>query len=92
MKFLTIKNNKIIGIRYGNEIINGEIESGIGELGQILLEDGTFIDDPQDIIDQQNAEKESKKRELIEKMIIANALRDDELWLNLKNEYDLLED
>jgi len=35
--------NKVIGIRYGSEIVEGEIESDIGELGQIMQPDGTFV-------------------------------------------------
>lgn len=45
------ENNKVIAIRYGAEPVDGEIKSDIGEIGQIRLEDGTFVDpDPEDII------------------------------------------
>ena len=37
-------DGKIIAVRYGHEIAIGEIESEIGELGQIMQSDGTFID------------------------------------------------
>lgn len=36
-------NNVIIGIRYGEKITEGEIESEKGEIGQILQKDGTFV-------------------------------------------------
>lgn len=36
-------NNKVISIRYGQSIVEGEIQSDIGELGQIRQSDGTFI-------------------------------------------------
>lgn len=45
MRFITLnKNNRIIGIRFGEKIVEGEIQSDIGELGQIMKENGTFID------------------------------------------------
>ena len=44
------KTKQIISIRYGSEIVAGEIESELGELGQIMQEDGTFIT-PEPIID-----------------------------------------
>ena len=37
------ENNVVVGIRYGSEIVEGEIESDIGELGQIMQPDGTFV-------------------------------------------------
>lgn len=39
------ENNKITSIRIGKTIVDGEIESNIGELGQIKQLDGSFIDD-----------------------------------------------
>lgn len=39
-------NNKVIGVRTAQTIVDGEIESETGELGQIMQPDGTFIDDP----------------------------------------------
>lgn len=45
-RYITLSNNKIVGIRYGSAIVSGEIESETGELGQILQGDGTFIEDP----------------------------------------------
>ncbi|MFZ5352733.1 MAG: hypothetical protein ACOZCL_08420 [Bacillota bacterium] len=91
------ENNKIIevknvldayvsnpGLQYGEEI------SDIGEFGQLKQSDGTFIDDPQDEIDRQNALKEQRRRELIQFMIEANALRDDAAWATYKAEYDAL--
>ena len=35
--------NKVIGVRYGNVLGEREIFSEEGELGQIMLEDGSFI-------------------------------------------------
>ncbi len=40
------ENNIIMGIRYAQSIVDGEIESVIGEIGQIMQSDGTFIDEP----------------------------------------------
>jgi len=38
------ENNKVIGIRFGKQIVEGEIQSNTGELGQIMQPDGTFVD------------------------------------------------
>lgn len=47
MRFIKLnENNKIISIREGPSIVEGEIQSDTGELGQIMQPDGTFIDDP----------------------------------------------
>lgn len=40
------ETNKVESSRIGPSIINGEIESDVGEIGQIMQGDGTFIDDP----------------------------------------------
>lgn len=40
------EENIVISVRFGEEIINGEIESGIGELGQRMLSNGMFEDVP----------------------------------------------
>ena len=37
------ENNKVIAVRYGSAIADGEIQSEEGDLGQIMLPDGTFI-------------------------------------------------
>lgn len=37
------ENNKIMSIRYGKEIVEREMQSDTGELGQIMQPDGTFI-------------------------------------------------
>lgn len=48
LRFITIDKDKIItSIRYGTAPIEGEILSEVGEIGQKLLADGTFIDIPQ---------------------------------------------
>ena len=36
------ENNRVVSIRYGSEIVDGEIESNVGELGQIKQGD-TFV-------------------------------------------------
>jgi hypothetical protein len=43
-RFITLnENNTIVGIRTGISIVEGEIESVFGEIGQIMQLDGTFI-------------------------------------------------
>ncbi len=44
MRFITLKDNNIVGIREAKEIVQGEIQSDIGELGQILV-NGEFKDE-----------------------------------------------
>jgi hypothetical protein len=44
MRFIKLdKNNMIITVRTGLEIVENEIQSDIGECGDIMQEDGTFI-------------------------------------------------
>lgn len=46
-RYVTLnESDTVIGVRFGDLIIDGEIESESGEIGQIRLPDGTFIDDP----------------------------------------------
>ena len=89
MRFITLnENNRIFHVRYGDKKTNVEIESTLGELGQVMLEDGTFIDyvpTPEELQEQLNTKR---KQELIKLMIEANALRDDVAWLEYKTEYE----
>jgi hypothetical protein len=44
MRFIRLdENNRVISVRIGAEIVEGEIQSDIGECGQIMQADGTFI-------------------------------------------------
>lgn len=68
-RFLTIKNNKIVGERFAAEIVDGEIEStqehdGV-ELGMVLV-DGIWQVDPQDIINEQKQNRIIELKETIE--------------------------
>lgn len=40
------ENSIVIGIRWGSEIVSGELNAELGELGQKRLPDGTFVDVP----------------------------------------------
>lgn len=43
MRFIRLNEDKqIISVRFGSTIVDGEIESELGEIGQILQPDGTF--------------------------------------------------
>jgi len=57
------ENNKIIYTRdsKNNKVLYGEIESNLGSIGQIMKEDGTFVDDP---IDLQNKLIQEEIKEL----------------------------
>jgi hypothetical protein len=47
MRFIILDTkNKVIATREGRELIEGEIQSELGELGQIMQEDNSFIDAP----------------------------------------------
>lgn len=51
MRFIILDDEKkVISIRYGKTIVEGEIQSDIGDIGQIMQSDGTFIDDTTPII------------------------------------------
>ena len=44
MRFITLNSeNIVIGIRFGESIVEGEIQSDTGEIDQIMQPDGTFI-------------------------------------------------
>ena len=88
-RYIILDNkNNIISIRSGKNKLEDEIQSSTGELGEIMQENGNFINDPNEEIEKLNLIKEKQKKELIEQMIVANALRNDELWLLLKKQYD----
>lgn len=65
-RFLTIQNNKIICDRWYNEIAVGEIEDDgtYGEVGMILL-DGVWQVDPQEILKSQKQSRISELKTLI---------------------------
>lgn len=44
IRFITLDENKIVrAIRWGKTIVKGEIQSDIGEVGQVQQADGSFI-------------------------------------------------
>lgn len=44
MRFIRLnENNEVINVRIAKEIVDGEIKSDTGELGQIMRSDGTFV-------------------------------------------------
>lgn len=46
-RFIRLNENSIVeAIRWGSEIVLGEMQSDVGELGQKRLADGTFVDVP----------------------------------------------
>ena len=48
MRFIRLNNeNVVMSIRIGKEIVEGEIQSDIGESGQIMQPDGTFVNPPE---------------------------------------------
>lgn len=65
MRFIRLdENNRVISIRYGPSIVDGEIQSDTGELGQIMMPDGTFIDpEPEQIPSQETIEEKLERLE-----------------------------
>ena len=43
-RYINIVNDIVTAIRIGEVIVEGEVESDSGELGQIRQADGTFVD------------------------------------------------
>lgn len=80
MRFITLdENNKIIAIRFAQSIVDGEIQSDAGEVGQIMQADGTFIDAPIEPISPQpiqptNAEIAQMISDLQADLIIAGVI------------------
>lgn len=65
MRFMLLRDNKVRSVRFGKIIVKGEIQSDLGELGQLLREDGTFIDDIKDLEEQTKSNRISELKELI---------------------------
>lgn len=54
MRYIKLdENNRVVAVRKAKSIVEGEIQSDIGEQGQIMQEDGTFIDAPIEPIETQ---------------------------------------
>jgi hypothetical protein len=54
MRFIKLDDeNRIIAIRLGKTIVDGEIQSDIGNIGQIMQQDGTFITPEPEITESQ---------------------------------------
>ena len=73
MRFITLKDNKIVGIREAREIVQGEVQSDIGELGQILV-DGVFVDAPVEPITPQPSIEEQLTEIKEQNLILMDAL------------------
>jgi len=67
-RYLTIQNYRLISERFANEIVDGEIESteefGNVKVGMILL-DGVWQKDPQEIAEQIKQSRISELKEII---------------------------
>jgi hypothetical protein len=65
-RFLTIIDNKIISDRHYTEIVDGEVEDDgtYGEVGMILL-DGVWQRDPQEIAEQSKQQRIAELKEII---------------------------
>ena len=66
MKFITIKDNKIVGTREAKEIVEGEVvdDGTYGNLGEILI-DGVWQKDPLEIAEQEKRQRISQLKEVI---------------------------
>lgn len=80
-RYITLDaDNKVISIRFGQFIVEGEIQSDSGELGQIMQADGTFATPPVDpVIPQKTLEEqiaELKQDNLILMDVLATMYED----------------
>lgn len=48
------ENGKVIAVRYGSEIVKGEIQSDIGEIGQIKQGNKFITPEPDSIPEEEN--------------------------------------
>ena len=66
MRFIRLdENNKVMSIRHGKSIIEGEIQSDVGEIGQIMQTDGSFVTpEPEIIIQPETLEQKIERLEL----------------------------
>ena len=69
-RYLTIQDNRMIGERFAQEIVNGEIEATPEfkdvKVGMVLF-DGVWQKDPQELAEQQKQQRISELGILIEK-------------------------
>lgn len=65
------ENNMIVTVRYGAEIVDGEIESEFGEANDIMLEDGTFIQPEQIEEEMPNLEERIRSLEAIIEVLLS---------------------
>ena len=78
-RYIRLDDNNIVrGTRQGDSIVEGEIQSDIGEIGQIMQPDGTFIT-PDPIVEPQpyipnNAEIAQMISDLQADLIIAGVI------------------
>jgi len=65
-RYITLDTNKKVdGVRYGDTIVDGEIESILGEIGQIQQPDGSFINDTTPLPPQPKSEVEIDTERII---------------------------
>lgn len=65
MRFIILDlNKKVIATRQGPSMVSNEIESELGEMGQIQQEDGSFVDDTTPLPPQPKSEIEILKEQL----------------------------
>jgi hypothetical protein len=66
LRFITIKNNKIISDRFATSIVDGEVldDGTYGEVGQVLI-NGAWVDDPVEVERQLKQQRILELKELI---------------------------
>lgn len=84
MRYIRLnETNKIIAIRYGESIVDGEVQSETGDLGQLRQQDGSFINDPTPIPPQPPSDIDLLKADLAEQKLQTQLL---DLKLNIVSE------
>ena len=92
-RVITLDGNKIVGTKEVGEncvLSDNDMLSDIGEIGQLMQEDGTFIDDHLDVLKAELAEVNSQLDTKFGEINQANVLGDLDLVVSLTAEYDAL--
>jgi hypothetical protein len=64
MRFITLDvNNTVTSIRDADKIVSGEIQSEVGELGQIMKSDGSFITPAREVVIVETTEQKIERLE-----------------------------
>lgn len=84
------ENNKVVAFRFGKTPGENQMFSELGDMGQILQEDGTFSTPVIESEKEGYVNVEVLKKELIDEMQLQIARKDDVKWQTARDAYDKL--